>query len=344
MGDGEQISMWWILRVWVQARGRVLKIFAGMLSALLAVALLLPRTYTITSSFVPQTQQDPSRAGLASLAGQFGLALGSVAGQAQSPQLYADLLRTGEVLQAVALERVQLDAVDPRKVPLSQFLRISGDDSSVVLEKTIEALRNKIVSASAATRTTGVVTLTVQTKSPLVSIQISDRLLAAVNDFNLKRRQSQASAERQFVAARLAESKDSLSLAELALQEFQRKNRDIQSSPDLALLRQRLQREIDLRQQVTTGLAQQYEDSRIREVRDTPVITVLERPQLPARPDSRGLTRKAISGAVVAFVLALGWVLVVEMLRQWLGGAEPTFARMRQELAALDDAQNVRPR
>ena len=87
-------------------------------------------------------------------------------------------------------------------------------------------------------------------------------------------------------------------------------NRQFTSSPDLTFQRDRLQRDVTLKQQVFTSLTQSYEEVRIREVRDTPVITVIETPSVPTLPEPRGrlvrvlfgLIFGALFGAFIAFV------------------------------------------
>ena len=76
--------------------------FALGVGVALAMVQLKARTFTTSFSFVPQASQDQSRAGLANLAGQLGVSIGAAAGGAQSPQLYADLLRTRETLEPIA--------------------------------------------------------------------------------------------------------------------------------------------------------------------------------------------------------------------------------------------------
>jgi uncharacterized protein involved in exopolysaccharide biosynthesis len=51
-------------------------------------------------------------------------------------------------------------------------------------------------------------------------------------------------------------------------------------------------------------LAQAYEQARIEEVRDTPVITVIEAPMLPARPDPRPFGRAIAAGLLCALAVA----------------------------------------
>ena len=73
--------------------------------------------------------------------------------------------------------------------------------------------------------------------------------------------------------------------------------------------RDRLQREVLLQQQVVTSLVQRYEENRIREVRDTPVITMIDTPILAARPDPRLRVLILLLGTVAG--LCLGVVIVI---------------------------------
>jgi len=89
-------------------------------------------------------------------------------------------------------------------------------------------------------------------------------------------RQSQAAAERGFTEERMAEAQEELRAAENELQRFLQNNRQFQNSPELVFQHDRLQRRVAMRQQVYTSLVQSYEQARIDEVPNTPVITVVE--------------------------------------------------------------------
>jgi uncharacterized protein involved in exopolysaccharide biosynthesis len=292
----------------VKRRFIVLAAATGFVLALVAALLKAPQ-YTSTFSFTPQSNQDQARSGLAALAGQFGMAVG---GSSQPPQLYADLLSTRELLAPIARDSFPLSPSDHRKVPVADFLGVKGSDRSVVEERTIQKLRTRVVSASAATRTTGVVGVTVRTESPVVSFEIAKRLIEGLNQFNVATRRSQAGEERRFTEGRLADAKASLRVAEDALQNFLSANRQIGNAPQLSFQRERLQREVTLQQQVVLGLAQQYEEARIREVRDTPVITVIERPILPALPDPRGRATLIVLGTFAGLFIGVALVLMRE--------------------------------
>jgi uncharacterized protein involved in exopolysaccharide biosynthesis len=161
-------------------------------------------------------------------------------------------------------------------------------------------------------RPSGVVTFEVETHDPELSALISRRLLDLLNRFNLETRQSQAAAERRFTEVRLSEAKEELLEVENRLQAFLEVNRDLGTSPLLRFRQERLEREVSIRQAVVSALAQNYEQARIDEVRDIPVITVVEEAQAPALPDSRMLLLRgilaliagALLGSLLAFFLA----------------------------------------
>jgi len=136
-------------------------------------------------------------------------------------------------------------------------------------------------------------------------VTLVERLVRGVNQFNLETRKSQATAERQFVEGRAEEAGRALREVEDRLQTFLQRNRAIGGSPELGFERDRLQREVALRQQVYTTLLQTREEARIREVRDMPVITELEDPRLPLISESRGTAIKLILGALAGGFLGI---------------------------------------
>ena len=98
--------------------------------------------------------------------------------------------------------------------------------------------------------------------------------------------------------------------AENGLEVFLAQNRTYQTSPKLTIEAGRLQRRIDLRQQIYTTLVGEYEEARIREIRNTPVITVVDPPEGSARVRFKvlalvlvGLALGAAFGVVLAFLL-----------------------------------------
>jgi len=265
---------------------RTIVIF-GIVGAMigLAIGLLSRRDYVSTATFIPQSSEQ-SLSGLALAASQFGIQVPS-SGNVWGPPVYAELLKSQVLLEPIALDTVVVAEESGRRVAMMDLLEVSAklpparriERGVVELRKLIAAIEDKKLSA---------VRLTVTTHWPSVSLAIASNLLHAVSQFNLETRKSQA--ER------------ALRAAEDQLQAFLQRNRST-SAPELMFQQDRLQREVSLRQAVYTSLMQNREEARIREVRDTPVLTILENPRLPASGKSRGTVFKALLGGLAAALL-----------------------------------------
>lgn len=288
----------------------------------LTLALVEPRHYTAVASFTPQTGQSMPPSGLASLAGQFGV---SIPGDepAQSPQFYADLLTSREILDALADDTFSIAdtlGFSPRgriRAPLADIQGIDSEETAprVRRQKVIEWLQDDAISVSTDRETT-VVQLSVSTSWPDLSQQVSVRLLDLVNQFNLKTRQSKAASERRFIERRMDDAREELRTAEDDLETFLRNNRQFRNSPELVFQRDRLQRQVTMRQELYTSLAQSYEQARIDEVRNTPVITVVERPQEPVLADSRRLVLMVLVGVAFGVMVGVAAAFVREYVRR----------------------------
>lgn len=112
------------------------------------------------------------------------------------------------------------------------------------------------------------------------------------------------------------------------------RNRRYEGSPGLTFRYERLQRRVNLRQQVFTPLSKSYEQAKIDEVRNTPVITVVEPPELPARPDPWRLKLKGLLGLILGGIVGVFWAFGREMMAT-SGERDPDdyaeFARLKEE-------------
>jgi uncharacterized protein involved in exopolysaccharide biosynthesis len=323
----DQVSLLAVANVLLRYRGLIVGTALVLALLVTIVTFLVPRTYTSHSTLTPQARRTPSM--ISGLAAQFGLALPTADG-GQSPAFYADLLTAHEVLGAVVDTRFQyptdtgtvrgtlVDIYHPRETRPA----LRRDDAIRQLSKDVNAI---------TVQKTGVIELSVTERNPVLAQLVSRRLIELLNQFNLQTRQSQAGAERRFTEQRLAEVRLDLREAEDRLQQFLQRNRDYRNSPELNFQRERLQ------QQLFTTLAQSYEQAKIEEVRDTPVITVVESPEVPVRPDPRGVLRNGILslllGTLLGICLAIGRAYAVNA--RSLRHSEATeFDRLRREALA----------
>lgn len=304
----DEISLWEVLAVLLRRRRTIILTTIAISVLAVAVTLLRADKYTTTALFRPQGSE-ASASELLALASQFGVNVGGGGGDEASPAMYAELLLSREILARVAHDPYTVAGVGT--TALKDLLEIEEDTEPLREEATIEWLEEDAVTVSTA-RETGTVTVAVETEWPDLSVAIAERLLDEVARFNLDTRRSQAAAEREFIEARVLNAEGELKLAEVEQREFLEANRLFQDSPLLVFQHDGLQREVMLRQSVLTTLVQSYEQARISEVRDTPVITVLQTPFLPPGPDDRRLVLSAALGIVLGGMAGIVFAFLVE--------------------------------
>ena len=305
---GSEISLIRLINIVLAYRTVVFACSALLFLVVVVVTLIRPRTYTVDSSFTPQSERLASN--LAGIAAQFGVPLPST-DAAASPDFYVELLESRRIL-GETIQTTYTFPTDTGEVSgtLVEIFEIEGETEGERDELALRRFRGMI--STELERPSGVVTFEVKTFNPQLSAKVARRLLDLLNRFNLETRQSQASAERRFTEVRLAEAKEELLQVENGLQAFLEVNRDLGTSPLLRFRQERLEREVSIRQAVVSALAQNYEQARIDEVRDIPVITVVEEPEAPALPDPRMLLLRgllaliagALMGSLLAFFLA----------------------------------------
>jgi uncharacterized protein involved in exopolysaccharide biosynthesis len=324
----DEISLWEVLAVLLRQRRWIVRSIVACAALAVVLAFVRARTWTTSASFRPQGSQGASE--LMALASQFGVNVGG-SDEGESPALYQELLGSREILSRVAV--AEYSAADVSGT-LPVLLEIEADTPELELSRAVEWLEEQAVSVSTG-RETGTVTLSVTTEWPGVSEAIARHLLDEVSRFNLETRQSQAGAERTFIEERVTAAEESLREAEAALQTFLQNNRVVGEFSQAKLEFDRLQREVLNRQQVYTTLVQSYEQARISEVRDTPVITVLQQPFLPPEPDGRGLVLGFALGVVLGGMLGVVLAFLAEVFGRPAQAGDPARRDFDEEWAGF---------
>lgn len=333
--SGEHLSLVSVANV-ILRRWRLLATipFVVVVAAVLIV-LLRPATYTARSRFLPQTNQPLQLGQVQSLAAQFGLPLGVGSSGGESPDFYVELVQSDDLLREAVRTEYRFpkrpNSADSLAGTLLELYDIQAGRPEERERRAIDRLREDI-SVGTGLRT-NVVTLVTQARWPGLAVQLNQHLLELINRFNLERRQSRAAAERRFVEGRLDSARLELASAEGGLERFLAANRRL-DSPDLQFQQARLQRQVDLRQQLYTSLATSYEQARIEEVRNTPVITLVDTPW-EAWPVRRHLIRTGVIGAVMGGLLALFVTFAAEYLAREQERDPRTYGDFRRLLRSL---------
>jgi uncharacterized protein involved in exopolysaccharide biosynthesis len=321
-----------VLGALLRYRRLVIGVALTTAAAMATLTLLRPRTYTAEASFTPQATRSTMGA-LGGLAAQLGVVMPSNDGN-QSPGFYADLLRSRTVLEP--LVQVPVEFTWKGRVhrgTFTELAHIRGKDPLQRRETSVRVLRKSM--AITITQRTGIVRVETTTRYPQLSAILTDSALGLLNSFNVETRRSQAAAQRQFLDQRLATVSQELQSAEDALRDFAQRNRgDLRNSPGLQVQQERLSRAVNLRAQVHSSLAQALEQAKLDEIRDTPLITVIEEPVPPVQPDRRGL----VATTIVAFLVGLALGAVAALLRHAVVANRKdrpeSFAELSAEFAA----------
>jgi uncharacterized protein involved in exopolysaccharide biosynthesis len=290
----------------------VLVVFCvSAVAVVLALQLIRPREYVSTASFLPESGFESEMNRFSGLAAQIGVQVAS-GKPAASPEFYAHLIRSREILSRLARESYKT-AEGNHLVPLIELYKIEAKTPEEAISTAVSRLSRQITVRP--NLPTSMVQLSVTTPWPSLSTDIAGKLLELVNEFNLRQRQSRAAAEREFIENRLKEAETELAGAERRLQKFLEENRQYDRSPALTFQADRLQGEVLLRQGVVTTLIQSFDQARIEQLRNTPVITVVENPEHPAPKVPRNTVRRVFTAAFVGLLLGLGFITGRESYR-----------------------------
>ncbi len=296
---------------------------AGAAVVASVISLIVPPSFTATTTFVPeistQARLPSTIGGFAGLAGQLGLPFGG--DPSQSPRFYADVVKSRELLERVLLTRYPNPLVatvsSKDSVTLLRILGVHGRDLTDSLQRGVKKLAGLI--SVRVDNQTNMVRLSVETRDANLAPAVTASIVEYLNEFNAKKRQSQARERRKFIELRVGDAEQELHVAEDRLKAFYQRNRSWQQAPELVFEEGRLRRQVDIRQEVSLTLRREYETARIEEVNDTPVITVID-PPVPPR-------EKSSPKPVLWILMAVFLGGVIGFL--WAFGAE-YFERMRQ--------------
>lgn len=264
-------------------------------------------TYSAETILRPQnTAQGTNRIG--GLAAQFGVALPGVA-LGDPVRFQASVLQSRGVLGPVVVAPYAVakafGSTDSTRGTLLDLLDIRGRTTEDRELRGMERL--KTMMWLQADPVTGLITLRVTTRWPELSLAVTQKLIEALNVSNRVRQQSAAETEARFAGDRLTVERAALDTAETRVERFLKENREYRNSPALVLQYDRLQRRIDLTQQVVVSLAQSYEQARIDAARDIPIVSVVDAPdgsvKEAGRPVRDGVVWALVGLALVTLVL-----------------------------------------
>jgi uncharacterized protein involved in exopolysaccharide biosynthesis len=278
-------------------------------------AIVWPKTWTATTSFVPEQALGSNNTSILGALGGLGSLLGDAGGGAAalsrlkdgpSAEFFADVLTSQEVLSATLRAQFVDATAGGKKRALIDLIDVDGPTPERRFGNGMRKLKKKVLVV--VSRKSSIINLSVTLRDPALSAAVANHMLNLLNKFNLERRQRASTEQRRFAETRLAVAKKELDAAEKIRQDFLDSNRTYYESPRLLAVYDQIDRSVRVKEGILIGLTKTFEDSRVAEVRDTPLLTVVDVATVPDRP----LQRPMLWGGLAAAVgLLLGVVAVI---------------------------------
>ena len=248
----------------------------GVLYALLAT----PQYQAKLTLYPAGESQNGGLGKLGGLASSFGLG-----GMSSSSGYYIpDVVKSRKILDKVINKKWEIAEFD-EPVNLIVFWELEDPDHELNAEKAFDKLSKKITVS--VDDDSGLITISVETKNAKLSADIANYIGDEVNDYIQHEQKSSTRQSRVYIEERLIKIKDELKEAEENLKEFQKGHRIINESPELQMEILRLKRNVEIKNQVYLTLEQQREIALIEEIKQMPVLNILDKavtPKLKTKP------------------------------------------------------------
>jgi hypothetical protein len=261
---------------------------------------LQPKFYIAKASIYPRAEDNPlgdfGFAGVAGLVGSLGLGQG---GGSQF-HLYEKVIHSRQLI--AQLLQMSLTEAGVNKT-LLQYLEIDEPNPELKLYLATEVMRSKLTYSVDAQ--TPVATIACVDLDPKVAALVVNQAQKLLNQFDVSASTSKAREQRRFIEQRLDEATTNLKTAENKLETFRANNLRIGNAPHLQIEQARLQRELEIEQQIYLTLRKEFELARIEERRALSVVNVLDPAQPPVLPSGPSTLKAAVVSGFMGGLLVL---------------------------------------
>ena len=291
-------------------------------------AAAVPRKFKAELSLTPVVSNRSSSAlgGIAALAGatlQTGYQL--------TPARMVELIGSRTVLAGVGLSSVRPGSPERiiDRVLGEPYTRNDPEEVQKQIKRRLTVGTNK---------ETGTVTVAISHQDSALARLIASRVVDSASQIFVRTSRAQAQQLRIAQEARVANAAAHLAAAEERVREFNFGNRAAPAYSSAGLERERLQRAINLAEQVYTQAATDREAAYAQELQSTPTVVVQD--PLPAvlpKVRKRIILKTAVAG-IVSFVLLSIGVILSEVTRRRLLRRDTESERFRRAVARLPGA------
>lgn len=311
------------------------RIVVGSILVALATAAFVastPRKHKAELSLTPVVSNKSTTAlgGIAALAGA------SInTGYQLTPARMVELLQSRTVLAGVGKSQV---TPATRETVIERFL---GEKYTRNDEEEIEKHLERLLSVS-TNKETGTVTLAVKHRDTLLARVVASRIVDSASQIFVRTSKAQAQQLRIAQEGRVDAARAQLSRAEERRREFNFSNRAVPGFSAAAIERERVNREVQLAEQVYLQAATDRESAYARELEATPTVVVQD-PLPPVLPKVRKrLALKTAIAGLTSFTAFCIFAVLVDLVRRRLAQKDSDSDRFRHAVSTLPGVRRKR--
>ena len=216
----------------------------------------------------------------AGIAAQFGINLPT--GQSETKWVYPEIIKSRTLARSMLRRKFDTDKFGSQKT-LFQILTYENENTENDLSRRENLAINKLLGMINVSEDikTSIVTLNVKGSEPKFVAELNQVLIEELDTHQRNYNKAKTTDTKKFIQGRIIDVEKELMAAEEDLKVFRDRNRRIENSPTLKLEQQRLNREVTVLTGVFTTLKQQYETTKIEEVKESDYVVILDAPNVP---------------------------------------------------------------
>jgi uncharacterized protein involved in exopolysaccharide biosynthesis len=319
------------LRFWASRRRLILYPLAvGVVTA--AISLLVPNEYTAVVSVMPDKQGSLASGALAQAAASFGVNVANSGGGLTD--LYPAMITSERILVPLITRPLPTRRAGEQRT-LLQVWRLDDLSPPRSMELALKRLRTQALAVS-LDRRSGLVTVSVTLADPVFAAAIANAISAELDAFVRVFQRTQAQNRVGWIQTRQDQVLEELRRSEVVLRDFRIRNRNTLASPELQLQEARFLRDVESNSAVYVELRRQLELAKIDEVKNIPVIQILDTARAPVRKSAPRRSILVLSAMALTFLATLGSILMALRLEHDPNGEGAlVLTQVRADLLAL---------
>ena len=243
------------------------------------------------------------------LAAQFGISLGQ---QSETQWVYTKILKSRTLARAMLEKKFDTKRYGKSVTLYDILMNEEHKKDEISLIKAVNKFL-KLVNVS-EDKSTGIFTLKLDGFEPQFAVDLTNALINQLDEHQRLYSKNKTDKSKVFIDERIFETRKELNKSEENLKDFIDSNRRIENSPSLQLERERLAREVSVLTGVFTTLKQQLETLKIEQVKDQDYVLILDKPEIPLRPNKPKRTLLTLTSGIFGFLISLTFIFIRTLL------------------------------